>query len=144
MVKAKAKADRTATRLAQANTQSQQMATIVDHSLTASTTDDPLSSTTQDSNSQETEDNAESAALPNMDAISTPSRTELLRSKPDVVDRFMQLLVPILVDVYAASVSIPIRTKSLTGILKTVGFLDADGLKRVFTVCICAPSLYAM
>jgi len=143
MVKAKAKADRTATRLAQANIQSQQMATIVDHSL-ASTTDDPLSSTTQDANSQETEENAESAALPNVDAISTPSRTELLRSKPDVVDRFMQLLVPILVDVYAASVSIPIRTKSLTGILKTVGFLDADGLKRVFTVCICATSSFAM
>jgi len=61
-------------------------------------------------------------------------RTELLRSKPAVVGRFMQLIVPILIDVYAASVITPVRVKTLTGLLKAVSFLDVDGLKRVLTV----------
>ncbi|KAI0091468.1 hypothetical protein BDY19DRAFT_983799 [Irpex rosettiformis] len=60
-------------------------------------------------------------------------RTEQLRSKPEVVGRFMQLMVPILVDVYAASVVAPIRLKTLTGLLKAMSFLDADELRRVFT-----------
>ena len=64
-------------------------------------------------------------------------RTELLRSKPAVVGRFMQLMVPILVDVYAASVITPVRVKTLTGLLKAVSFLDASGLKRVLTASIC-------
>jgi E3 ubiquitin-protein ligase TRIP12 len=58
-------------------------------------------------------------------------RTELLRSKPAVVGRFMQLTVPILIDVYAASVNTPVRVKTLTGLLKAASFLDADGLKQV-------------
>ncbi|KAF8074929.1 hypothetical protein FPV67DRAFT_1559549 [Lyophyllum atratum] len=60
-------------------------------------------------------------------------RTEVLRSKTVVVGRFMQLMVPILIDVYAASVITPVRVKTLTGLLKAVSFLDADGLKRVLT-----------
>ena len=73
-------------------------------------------------------------------AKETPlDRTELLRSKPEVVGRFMQVMVPILVDVYAASVSTPVRIKTLTGLLKAVSFLDSEELKRVFTVCICVP-----
>ncbi|KAJ7734536.1 hypothetical protein B0H14DRAFT_2995729 [Mycena olivaceomarginata] len=62
-----------------------------------------------------------------------PDRLELLRSKPAVVGRFMELMVPILIDVYAASVITPVRVKTLTGLLKAVSFLDADGLKRVLT-----------
>ena len=89
----------------------------------------------QDGFSQEAEENMEtSAQLPNVEALSTPGRMELLRSKPVVVDRFMQLLVPILVDVYAASVSTAIRIKTLTGILKTISFLELEGLKRVLMV----------
>lgn len=61
-------------------------------------------------------------------------RTELLRSKPAVVGRFMQLTVPILIDVYAASVNTPVRVKTLTGLLKAASFLDADGLKQVLMV----------
>ncbi|CAL1714169.1 unnamed protein product [Somion occarium] len=64
---------------------------------------------------------------------SPPDRTELLRSKPEVVGRFMQCMVPILVDVYAASVSTPVRIKTLTGLLKAVSFLSDDEIKRVFT-----------
>ncbi|PFH51865.1 hypothetical protein AMATHDRAFT_141636 [Amanita thiersii Skay4041] len=61
----------------------------------------------------------------------TSDRTDLLRSKPQAVGRFMQLTVPVLIDVYAASVYAPVRIKTLTGVLKAVSFLDADGLKRV-------------
>lgn len=59
-----------------------------------------------------------------------PDRTEILRST-HAVSRFMQLLVPILIDVYAASVITPVRIKTLTGLLKAVSFMDADGLKSV-------------
>ncbi|KAI0730615.1 hypothetical protein C8Q76DRAFT_644034 [Earliella scabrosa] len=62
-----------------------------------------------------------------------PDRTELLRSKPEVVGRFLHLMVPILVDVYAASVITPVRIKTLTGLLKAVSFLDGEELKQVFT-----------
>jgi E3 ubiquitin-protein ligase TRIP12 len=64
-------------------------------------------------------------------------RAELLRSKSGVVGRFMQLILPILVDVYAASVIIPVRVKSLTALLKAIGFLDGDGIKRVLNVGCC-------
>jgi len=80
--------------------------------------------------------NEDSTAAPTPTPGSAPAldRTELLRSKPDVVGRFMQLTVPILIDVYAASVNTPVRVKTLTGLLKAVSFLDAEGLKKVFTV----------
>ncbi|KIJ55771.1 hypothetical protein M422DRAFT_152050 [Sphaerobolus stellatus SS14] len=57
------------------------------------------------------------------------SRIELLRSKPDLVAKFTRLLVPVLVDVYAASVASPVRTKTLTGLLKAISFLDGEDLK---------------
>jgi E3 ubiquitin-protein ligase TRIP12 len=66
-----------------------------------------------------------------------PDRTELLRSKPVVVGRFVQLLIPILIDVYAASVITPVRVKTLTGLLKAVSFLNADAIKKVFLVSFC-------
>ncbi|KZT38098.1 hypothetical protein SISSUDRAFT_1062304 [Sistotremastrum suecicum HHB10207 ss-3] len=58
------------------------------------------------------------------------SRIELLHSIPEVVDRFMDLIVPILVDVYAASVITNVRVRALSSLLKAVSFLDGDGLKR--------------
>jgi len=70
-------------------------------------------------------------------------RTELLRSKPVVVERFVQLLMPILIDVYAASVVTPIRIKTLTGLLKAISFLDADAIKQVFIVCRMQPLPFA-
>ena len=62
------------------------------------------------------------------------NRTELLRSKPELVARFTRLLVPVLVDVYAASVVSHVRTKTLTGLLKAVSFLDGDDLKNALKV----------
>jgi E3 ubiquitin-protein ligase TRIP12 len=64
----------------------------------------------------------------------TVDRVELLRSNPEVVNRFMTLLVPILVDVYAASVIIAVRVKTLNGLLKAVTFLDAEGIQKVLKV----------
>ena len=79
-------------------------------------------------------------ALPQLQRESaTVDRTELLRSKPEVVGRFLHLMVPILVDVYAASVITPVRVKTLTGLLKAVSFLDGDELKQVFTVRVFSP-----
>src|SRR5712691_11625070 len=51
-----------------------------------------------------------------------PDRIEMLRGKPEVVGRFMQLIVPILVDVYAASVITTVRIKTLTGLLKAISY----------------------
>ncbi|KAG8692329.1 Ubiquitin fusion degradation protein 4, partial [Ceratobasidium sp. 395] len=64
-------------------------------------------------------------------AVPAPTRTELLRSKPDLVGRYMRLMVPVLVDVYAASVATQTRNKSLTGILKAVSFAEGDELNAV-------------
>lgn len=61
-------------------------------------------------------------------------RIELLCSKHEVVSMFMKLTVPISIDVYAASVVTPVQLKTLTGLLKAVGFLEGGDLKRVLTV----------
>ena len=122
MTKAKAKADRAAARqAAQAPLVAAGLILPPDESTPAETT--PADGSTP----QESED-------PLPPSTSTPDRTDLLRSQPEVVGRFMQLTVPILIDVYAASVATGVRVKTLTGLLKAVSFLNADGLKRVLTV----------
>lgn len=134
LVKARAKADRAAARLAQtaqASTPNSEPSTV---SAPVPVADEALLPVTNpETPSQDVEDNMDSsAALPAIEATAaTPDRTEMLRSKQGVVGRFMQLLVPILVDVYAASVITPVRIKTLTGLLKAVSFLDPDGLKSV-------------
>ncbi|KAF9563919.1 hypothetical protein CPC08DRAFT_632025 [Agrocybe pediades] len=126
MVKAKAKAERAAARLA-AQSGSAAPTTSSTPTPVVAASDAPP---TGDPVSQEPDENKEaSAALPGAEVVA--DRTEMLRSKPAAVGKFMQLLVPILVDVYAASVITPVRIKTLTGLLKAVGFLDADGLKPV-------------
>ncbi|KAH8075865.1 hypothetical protein BXZ70DRAFT_712273 [Cristinia sonorae] len=134
MVKAKAKAERAAARQAQAALAQNLAAAgllMVDQPTSASAgpTEDspaPEASGAEGTNDEE----AAASSAPKEPAV---DRTELLRSKPEVVNRFMHLMVPILVDVYAASVITPVRIKTLTGLLKAVSFLDGDELKRVFT-----------
>ncbi|KAG6902593.1 hypothetical protein C0995_014600 [Termitomyces sp. Mi166 len=122
LVKAKAKADRAAARLASVTAENP----VVVPSPADALSPENLSAETTVADASE--DPAATAPAPvNLD------RTELLRSKPVVVSRFMQLMVPILIDVYAASVITPVRVKTLTGLLKAVSFLDADGLKLVLT-----------
>lgn len=72
--------------------------------------------------------------MPSTSKEPSPDRTEMLRGKPEVVGRFMQLTVPILVDVYAASVVTTVRIKTLTGLRKAISYLEADGIERVLTV----------
>lgn len=129
MVKAKAKAERAAARQAimpQSHPvpppDSLQPAILGHHEVTQES----------DSQPQDNEDGLHPA--PTADPI--PDRTELLRSKSSVVGRFMRLMVPVLIDVYAASVITPIRIKTLTGLLKTVGFLEGDELKFALNVSI--------
>lgn len=118
MVKAKAKADRASARQA------------VHASLVAAMLIAPVEepATPAETNSADTTQDQEDSAPA---TAASPDRTELLRSKPEVVGRFMQLTVPILIDVYAASVATGVRVKTLTGLLKAVSFLDAEGLGRV-------------
>ncbi|TFY68826.1 hypothetical protein EVJ58_g785 [Rhodofomes roseus] len=135
LIKAKAKAERAAARQAM----SAMAATLLgeDASAIAGTStptnvqpEDGASQGSADSQSiHEGDESMVSLALPKE---TTSDRTELLRSQPAVVGRFLHLMVPILVDVYAASVMAPVRIKTLTGLLKAVSFLEADELVRVF------------
>lgn len=144
MVKAKAKADRAAARQAAAAATAAQNApsgsTSTPHAVPVAAPSAALP--VDDSRAPEPEamhvDPQEGEdALPRLEKESTTvDRTELLRSKPEVVGRFLRLMVPILVDVYAASVITPVRVRTLTGLLKAVSFLDGDELKRVFMVCV--------
>ena len=62
------------------------------------------------------------------------ARVALLKTRPELTDRFLKMIVPVLVDVYAASVALRVRTKVLTGLLKTVSFLSAEDLTKVLKV----------
>ncbi|CEL61949.1 E3 ubiquitin-protein ligase TRIP12 [Rhizoctonia solani AG-1 IB] len=68
---------------------------------------------------------------PGTQSAPTLSRTELLRSKPELINRYMRLMVPVLVDVYAASVATQTRSKSLTGILKAISFSEEEEVNSV-------------
>ena len=56
-------------------------------------------------------------------ALAAAARLELLRGKSDLLMRFMRLIIPVLVEVYAVSVALNIRTRALTGMLKAASFL---------------------
>lgn len=131
MIKAKAKAERAAARHAQ---QTQMFATMVGGSTpssSATATPGPASETATPTPADSPHEADEPGPTTKE---SPPDRTEMLRGKPEVAGRFMQLIVPILVDVYAASVITTVRVKTLTGLLKAISYLEADGIKRVLTV----------
>lgn len=140
MVKARAKADRAAARLAAHQAHVAQVSNIVVEPSSIAvapfngTVDREASPATGDLPSHEADEAGDNMAVEVAESEVVPDRTEMLRSKSAVVAKFMQLLVPILIDVYAASVITPVRIKTLTGLLKAVSFLDGDGLKRVLMV----------
>lgn len=130
MIKAKAKADRAAARQAQ-HAQLYAFAGVsTPSSSSATATPAPASGTATPIPADSPH---EADEPPNSTKESPPDRTEMLRGKPEVVGRFMQLIVPILVDVYAASVITTVRIKTLTGLLKAISYLEADEIKRVLT-----------
>ena len=61
-------------------------------------------------------------------------RLELLKMHPDLVAKFVKTILPVLVDVYAASVAVRVRTKVLSGLTKAVAFTDAESLKVTLRV----------
>lgn len=132
LVKAKAKADRTTSRR-EARDSPATIPTLQPTSPNG-TTDSAETSVTIESTSEtlSREEQAEALQVPAKDQVL--DRNELLRSKPEVVGRFMRLMVPVLIDVYAASVITSVRLKTLTGLLKAVGFLETEYLKQVFSV----------
>ncbi|KAI9510528.1 hypothetical protein F5148DRAFT_1274737 [Russula earlei] len=129
MMKAKAKSDRAAARHAQ---QTQFYALVGGSTPSSSTTATPAPASGT-ATPTPVDSPHEADELPTTIRESPPDRTEMLRGKPEVVGRFMRLIVPILVDVYAASVITTVRIKTLTGLLKAISYLDADGIKRVLT-----------
>ncbi|KAF8576807.1 hypothetical protein K439DRAFT_1366247 [Ramaria rubella] len=119
LIKAKAKAERAAQRASAPSSVAQSKA------VTPPIPEDAAQTPDAASQSQTTE--PAEGMLAKEPAV---NRTDLLRSKPQLVARFTRLLVPVLVDVYAASVASHVRTKTLTGLLKAVSFLDGDDLKN--------------
>jgi hypothetical protein len=128
-MKAKAKAERAAARHAQQT----QLYALVGGSTPSSATATP-GPASETATPTPADSPHEADEPPPTSKESPPDRTEMLRGKPEVVGRFMQLIVPILVDVYAASVITTVRIKTLTGLLKAISYLEADGIKRVLTV----------
>jgi E3 ubiquitin-protein ligase TRIP12 len=141
MIKAKAKAERAAARQTVANAAGVPVPAQASVAAGSSTPaeDSPAPEPAADAPQAAADADEIPAVVPAREPVL--DRTELLRSKPGVVGRYMQLMVPILVDVYAASVVAPIRLKTLTGLLKAISFLDADELRRVFTVSIILQTL---
>lgn len=135
-MKAKAKAERAAAR--QVGQVQEASASASAPSASGATT--PIDGPTDIPRAAEAEISGDTPPQPDMQPEPTPTpsiptdRTELLRTNPDVVGQYMQLMVPVLIDVYAASVITPVRSKTLIGLLKAVSFLDGDGLKKVLTV----------
>ena len=61
-------------------------------------------------------------------------RTELFKARPELLAKFIKAIVPVLVDVYAASVTQRVRTKVLTGLTKAVAFADTEPLRATLKV----------
>ncbi|KAL5537204.1 UFD4 [Sanghuangporus sanghuang] len=57
-------------------------------------------------------------------------RATLLRQHEQIMNRFITPMIPILVDVYAASVSGSVKLKALTSLLKAICFQDEEQLKH--------------
>ena len=65
---------------------------------------------------------------------SSHPRLSLLRNNLEVVSRFLHLIIPVLFDVYAASMTLQIRLRSLTSILKATNFVDDEDISLLFRV----------
>ncbi|UTT90583.1 hypothetical protein NDA17_000706 [Ustilago hordei] len=57
-------------------------------------------------------------------------RIEMLHSRTALVKRFTHLVLPTLVEVYAASVALHVRHKAINGILKIISFVDPESLEE--------------
>lgn len=61
-------------------------------------------------------------------------RVEMLKGREGLMKRFTQLVLPTLVEVYAASVALHVRSKAILGILKLLSYVEAEPLREVLNV----------
>lgn len=61
-------------------------------------------------------------------------RLESLSEQYKLFERFIRAIVPVLVDVYAASVAARVRTKVLTGLVRAMAFAKPDEMRRTLQV----------
>jgi E3 ubiquitin-protein ligase TRIP12 len=61
-------------------------------------------------------------------------RVNLFKAQPELVAKFIKAMVPVLVDVYAASVAARVRTKVLSGLTKAIAFAERDILLSALKV----------
>ena len=67
--------------------------------------------------------------------VQVEQRTDLFKAQPDLLAKFIKAIVPVLVDVYAASVTQRVRTKVLLGLLKAIAFSEPEPLRATLRVC---------
>jgi E3 ubiquitin-protein ligase TRIP12 len=147
-MRAKAKADRAAAR-ASASTPNNTSASATSAPPIASTSTPPIapddSSIQEPTPSDAIHEDSDNPVLPMLaPTIVAPSietakeppvnRMELLHLNHDLVSKFIKLIVPILGDVYAASVIFHVRTKAMTSLLKAISFLDGEELRNALKV----------
>ena len=58
-------------------------------------------------------------------------RMEQQRAVPNFVKRYAELVLPLLIEVYTASVTFSVRAKALTAVLKTLWYIDTETLTPV-------------
>ncbi|KAH8832939.1 hypothetical protein DL96DRAFT_1667384 [Flagelloscypha sp. PMI_526] len=126
LVKAKAKAERAQARQDAKAAQAQLQAALLLAPLPSSTLTSGSGVSTPPIASEDGEAPLSETPTPPND------RVLQLRANSLIVGRFMTLIVPILIDVYAATVSVPLRIKTLNGILKATSYLDGEELQTVF------------
>lgn len=61
-------------------------------------------------------------------------RMELFKAHPDLLSKFIKAILPVLVDVYAASVATRVRTKVLNGLTRAVAFSEPEQLRATLRV----------
>ena len=61
-------------------------------------------------------------------------RLDLFKTRPELLGKYIKAIVPVLVDVYAASVASRVRTKVLMGLIKATAFAEQDDLMATLKV----------
>jgi E3 ubiquitin-protein ligase TRIP12 len=62
-------------------------------------------------------------------------RKEILRENASTVKAFIQILVPVLVDVYNASATVKVRSRILVALQRSIAFCNDEQLKEALKVC---------
>lgn len=66
--------------------------------------------------------------------VQLEQRMDLFKAQPELLAKFIKAIVPVLVDVYAASVTQRVRTKVLSGLLKAIAFAEPELLRATLRV----------